>query len=63
MPKNNGAYIARNYGLDIAKGEFVTIHDADDWSHPSKIETQVEFLIKNKDVIGCTSRQGSLIQT
>ena len=57
MPKNNGAYIARNYGLDIAKGEFVTIHDADDWSHPSKIETQVEFLIKNKDVIGCTSQQ------
>ena len=40
MPQNCGAYVCRNEGLDLATGEFVTIHDADDWSHPRKIETR-----------------------
>jgi glycosyltransferase involved in cell wall biosynthesis len=57
MQQNGGAYIARNAGLDIASGEFVTIHDADDWSHPEKLATQVQFLIDNPYVIGCTSEQ------
>ena len=35
--KNRGAYTARNIGLDAAQGEFVTCHDADDWSHPRKL--------------------------
>lgn len=57
MQQNGGAYIARNAGLDVATGEFVTIHDADDWSHPEKLATQVQFLIANTHVIGCTSEQ------
>ncbi|OOF09579.1 hypothetical protein BZG83_14875 [Salinivibrio sp. PR919] len=57
MPENGGAYVARNYGLDMATGDFVTIHDADDWSHPDKIRTQVEYLLDNAEVIGCTSQQ------
>lgn len=57
MPVNGGAYVARNHGLDRATGEFVTIHDADDWSHPQKIETQVRFLMEHPDVMGCTSEQ------
>lgn len=48
---NRGAYVARNTGLAVAKGEFVTVHDADDWSHPAKIERQVEHLLANPDVI------------
>lgn len=57
MQENGGAYVARNRGLDEATGEFVTIHDADDWSHPMKIETQVRFLVENPAVMGCTSEQ------
>lgn len=57
MEKNGGAYVARNRGLDEATGTYVTLHDADDWSHPLKIETQVRFLEANPEVMGCTSQQ------
>jgi glycosyltransferase involved in cell wall biosynthesis len=57
MKKNGGAYVARNQGLEMATGEFITIHDADDWSHPRKIETQVHFMKYHPDVMGCTSEQ------
>jgi hypothetical protein len=42
--KNVGTYASKNRGLAIASGEFVTCHDSDDWSHPRKIELQVEAL-------------------
>ncbi|KUF08986.1 glycosyltransferase [Pseudoponticoccus marisrubri] len=57
MEQNGGAYVARNRGLDEATGELITIHDADDWSHPLKIETQVRYLMDNPEVLGCTSQQ------
>ena len=57
MPENGGAYVARNRGLDEATGDFVTIHDADDWSHPSKIEIQMRHMLANPEVMGCTSEQ------
>ncbi len=44
LTKNSGAYVARNTGLKAAKGRYVTTHDADDWSHPQKIEFQVKAL-------------------
>src|SRR5690606_1990115 len=44
-------YTARNIGLDVAQGEFVTCHDADDWSHPQKIEVQAGNLVRNPDRI------------
>src|SRR5699024_1892563 len=49
QPENFGAYPARNRAMDIASGEFITVHDDDDWSHPEKIQTQVEHLIANPD--------------
>ena len=53
--KNSGAYSSRNLGLAVANGSFITTHDADDWSHPQKIQLQVEYLFKNKPVVGvCT---------
>lgn len=57
MDQNGGAYIARNRGLDIATGDLITIHDADDWSHPSKLEIQARFLLECPTILGCTSEQ------
>ncbi|RKL68038.1 glycosyl transferase family A [Salipaludibacillus neizhouensis] len=54
---NGGAYIARNHALKLATGEFVTINDADDWSHAEKIEKQVKHLIAHPAKIGNTSQQ------
>ncbi|MBP2257427.1 glycosyltransferase [Virgibacillus alimentarius] len=55
--QNSGAYTARNVALTQATGDFVTINDADDWSHPEKIKTQVEHLIQNPKMIGNFSNQ------
>lgn len=38
---NEGAYPARNLGLKYATGDFIMVHDSDDWSHPQKIEIQM----------------------
>lgn len=42
--RNCGNYTCRNVALQHAEGAFVTVHDADDWSHPQKIELQVHHL-------------------
>lgn len=57
MPENAGAYAARNRGLAEARGSFVTLHDADDWAHPARIETQMRHMLAHPDRIGCTSEQ------
>jgi glycosyltransferase involved in cell wall biosynthesis len=54
---NGGPYVARNLALKTATGAFVTCHDADDWSHPEKIEEQARHLLKNPPAIGNTSQQ------
>lgn len=50
--ENLGAYCARNAGLAIAQGEFITVHDDDDWSHPDKIALQVKNLLENPELPG-----------
>lgn len=47
QPRNLGAYMARNRALSVANGEFITVHDDDDWSHPEKIELQVTHLLED----------------
>lgn len=53
--ENGGAYVARNAGLAVARGEFITTHDADDWSHPQKLELQVASLLADTRLMACTS--------
>ncbi|GAB3058696.1 glycosyltransferase family 2 protein [Virgibacillus ainsalahensis] len=53
--KNEGAYAARNTGLQYASGDFITIHDVDDWSHSQKLETQLIELINNPEAVGTIS--------
>jgi len=52
---NMGPYVARNSGLAIASGEFVTTHDDDDWSHPDKLATQVQSLLDHESAVAVTS--------
>jgi hypothetical protein len=44
LPENIGLTAALNVGLREARGEFVARQDADDWSHPRRLEMQVAFL-------------------
>lgn len=60
LERNVGAYAARNAGLIQARGKYVTLHDADDWSLPEKIATQVHHLETHADVMACTSQQARL---
>lgn len=49
--KNQGAYVARNRGFELSTGQFVTVHDGDDWSHPQKLELQMAALASNPEAI------------
>lgn len=51
LPRNQGAYSARNAGLQVARGELVTCHDADDWAHPMRIELQAQALLASGDAV------------
>lgn len=51
LTQNEGAYGARNAGLDACKGTFITTHDADDWSHPDKIASQVYDLLSHPQAV------------
>lgn len=55
--ENSGPYVARNVALEQCRGELVTCNDADDWSHPQKIEAQVYYLANNPHVVAASSRQ------
>jgi dTDP-4-dehydrorhamnose 3,5-epimerase len=46
-PTTLGTYAARNTGLARATGDFITTHDADDWSHPQKLALQVKALLSS----------------
>ncbi|WP_059102768.1 glycosyltransferase family 2 protein [Shouchella shacheensis] len=59
-PENSGPYVARNIALGEATGEYVTINDADDWSHAEKIETQAQYLRERPSVIANTSEHARL---
>ncbi|APX26359.1 glycosyltransferase family 2 protein [Salipiger profundus] len=56
LEANVGAYRARNAGLEAATGDYVTVHDADDWTHPERIERQVRLLEARPELVGCLSQ-------
>ena len=45
--KNEGLGFARNTGLEIAEGEYVTFVDSDDYMEPDMIEKLMQPIIKN----------------
>lgn len=61
-PENSGPYVARNLALQQATGDFVTINDADDWSHPQKIAIQVQHLLENPGAVANMSTQARMTE-
>lgn len=47
---NKGVSSARNAGLSVANGEFITFLDADDVLPDSSLEVRVNYLVKNPDI-------------
>lgn len=50
MPRNVGFSGALTVGYFMAKGEFIAVQDADDLSHPERLEKQVNFLRANPQI-------------
>ena len=55
LPHNCGTYLAKTVAFKFARGEFITCHDSDDWSHPERISRQIMPLLINNRLIATTS--------
>ncbi|HQV12096.1 MAG TPA: glycosyltransferase family 2 protein [Nitrospira sp.] len=56
MPCNVGTYVAKSIAFEHSRGEFVTCHDSDDWSHPLRFEKQIQPLLENQRLVATTSQ-------
>ena len=68
-PVNMGQTKSLNVGLRLARGKYVVVNDADDYSLPRRIETQLDFIVKNPEypVVGTScyimDREGKILRT
>lgn len=54
LEKNYGVSYATNTAIEAAKGSYILRMDADDLSHPKRIEKQLIFALRHDaDVVGC----------
>ena len=44
---NVGPYVSKNLALRLAKGNYITGQDADDWSHPQRLERDIEPILSS----------------
>lgn len=52
-PTNNGVVKTRNQLIMVAKGEYIALQDADDWSNPDRVTMQVAAFNATKGLVGC----------
>ena len=52
-PRQRGAAWTRNRGLAVASGAYITFQDADDWSHPERLERQLAALLGRPGAMMC----------
>ena len=52
-PINRGTYWSKNFGLSQAKGFYLSTHDADDISAPTRVMMQMKKLIENDNAYVC----------
>ena len=45
LPENVGTYRARAVALSHVTGSYVVFQDSDDWSHPQRVELQIETMV------------------
>lgn len=57
LNKNSGPAIARNVGLEKAKGKYITFQDADDFWSLEKLEKQYNFMKTNNCAFSFTGYQ------
>ncbi|EDX62252.1 MULTISPECIES: glycosyltransferase family 2 protein [Bacillus cereus group] len=57
LQENGGAAIARNTGINCAKGKYIAFLDSDDLWLPEKLEKQVAFMQNNDVAFSFTSYQ------
>ena len=55
LSSNMGAAVARNYGIEAIKGEFLAFIDSDDIWMPEKLEKQLSFMNSNNYSISFTA--------
>ncbi|MFW2830493.1 glycosyltransferase family 2 protein [Sphingomonas sp. ID0503] len=53
---NIGTYLSRNRAIAQAKGEFVTFHDSDDWSHPERIARHLAMMVADERLMVTKSK-------
>lgn len=53
--ENQGACVARNYGIDCSRGSYIAFQDSDDLWLPEKLEKQLKVFQNNKniDIVCC----------
>ena len=54
MRENGGTYLAKNFGMTQAQGEFIGFMDSDDYCHAQRIEFQVASLDAHPEAMGVT---------
>ncbi len=53
--ENKGLIYSLNKGIDLSQGKYIARMDADDISEKNRLEEQVVFLEKNKDIAMCST--------